>query len=333
MKIRPVDAALVWLLFTTTGAVCGGSEPPKTCDPPCFTWQYCDPTRGACMAARCATSADCGSNTVCDSASRCQPLPCRTDAECNDGLFCNGVERCVAASADSPSGCRRGVPPCAGTEACSELLRACGTCATNPDADGDGHWSIACGGDDCDDTDPNRYPGNVETCGKTAGDETHDEDCNASTFGDKDRDADGHVDAACCNVGAAGVPNCGDDCNDADQGVHPGLAEVCDHKDNDCNGMVDEGVAIAAYYDYDRDGAGAPGTPVAVCPQDMGNGYAFFPDDCDDKNSAIVPGAVRCGATSNAVQICQRDATWLDAACATPQQACVTQPNGTGICR
>lgn len=26
------------------------------------------------------------------------------------------------------------------------------------DADGDGHLSLACGGDDCDDKDPNKYP-------------------------------------------------------------------------------------------------------------------------------------------------------------------------------
>ncbi|MBI5508790.1 MAG: right-handed parallel beta-helix repeat-containing protein [Deltaproteobacteria bacterium] len=34
----------------------------------------------------------------------------------------------------------------------------------------------------------------------------------------------------------------GTDCDDADASVHPGIAEVCDSADNDCNGVVDNGV-------------------------------------------------------------------------------------------
>ena len=40
------------------------------------------------------------------------------------------------------------------------------------DADGDGHRDIACGGDDCDDTDPSVHPGAFEPC-----DATRDLDC------------------------------------------------------------------------------------------------------------------------------------------------------------
>jgi len=53
------------------------------------------------------------------------------------------------------------------------------------DADGDGHSSIACGGDDCDDDDANRFPGNLEICD---GDH-HDEDCDTMSFGGLDHDA------------------------------------------------------------------------------------------------------------------------------------------------
>lgn len=50
----------------------------------------------------------------------------------------------------------------------------------NPDADGDGRISIACeGGDDGDDTDPNRYPGNLEVCDVL----DYDEDCDFSGRG------------------------------------------------------------------------------------------------------------------------------------------------------
>jgi hypothetical protein len=32
------------------------------------------------------------------------------------------------------------------------------------DADGDGHMAMSCGGDDCDDNNPDAYPGAVESC-------------------------------------------------------------------------------------------------------------------------------------------------------------------------
>lgn len=63
------------------------------------------------------------------------------------------------------------------------------------DADGDGEPSIASGGRDCDDNDPNRYPGNIEICDHDG----RDEDCDTSTFGNRDADGDGHVDAKCFN--------------------------------------------------------------------------------------------------------------------------------------
>ncbi len=110
-----------------------------------------------------------------------------------------------------------------------------------PDRDEDGHDSLACGGDDCDDSDAETFAGNGEVC-DAAG---HDEDCRPDTVGDRDVDRDGYVDSGCCN-GAT----CGPDCDDADANVNPGAAEICDARDNDCDGLVD--------------GAGAF-CPVGVC--------------------------------------------------------------------
>jgi hypothetical protein len=47
------------------------------------------------------------------------------------------------------------------------------------DCDGDGRAAIAHGGDDCDDLDARRFPGNAEVWDET----NHDEDCDASTTG------------------------------------------------------------------------------------------------------------------------------------------------------
>jgi hypothetical protein len=107
-------------------------------------------------------------------------------------------------------------------------------CPGGGDADGDGHMAIACGGDDCDDNDPNRFPGNPEVC-----DPSHDEDCDPRTFGARDRDGDGFPDAMCCNgTGAARV--CGTDCDDTNVSVNPGNMELCNGFDDNCNGLVDE---------------------------------------------------------------------------------------------
>ncbi|MCB9599057.1 MAG: hypothetical protein H6720_01655 [Sandaracinus sp.] len=55
-----------------------------------------------------------------------------------------------------------------------------------------------------------------------------DEDCDETTFGDRDDDADDFVDARCCNG-----DTCGNDCDDADASVHLTATEVCNEVDDD----------------------------------------------------------------------------------------------------
>jgi len=97
------------------------------------------------------------------------------------------------------------------------------------DADGDGFASPDCGGTDCDDADPDVYPGAPEACNFV------DDDCDGDV--DEGFDADGD-----------GWTTCGGDCNDTLFDVNPDAAEVCDQLDNDCDGDVDEG------FDLDGDG-------------------------------------------------------------------------------
>jgi len=258
---------------------------------------------------------------------------CHVDADCQDQFFCNGEERCMpGATGANANGCIRPNPvPCMASQHCNEAMARCETlCPHAPDADGDGHRSIDCGGDDCDDNDPNRFPGNAETC---AGDPNHDEDCDPLTVGNTDADSDGYISSVCCNVGADGVRHCGLDCNDANPGVHPGLPEACNGIDDNCNGQIDEGAKVTLYVDADHDGFGAPGVGSMQCPGTAG--YSAFSNDCDDTNAAIVPGSVKCDNPQfpDSVLLCSATTGAFTSAACAKNTVCVTQPNGTGICR
>lgn len=47
----------------------------------------------------------------------------------------------------------------------------------------------------------------------------------------------------CVDVDGDGVKDCAGDCNDRDPKIKPGAAEVCDGRDNDCDGIVDDNAA------------------------------------------------------------------------------------------
>lgn len=82
----------------------------------------------------------------------------------------------------------------------------------------------------------------------------------------------------------------GTDCDDNDASVHPNLPEVCDHKDNNCNGTVDEGQLIIAYADLDGDGHGNRASRLDVCASDFreaqerGDWLSNIGNDCDDND-------------------------------------------------
>lgn len=203
---------------------------------------------------------------------------CAADADCSDGLFCNGTESCAPADpASNAMGCLAGGTPCGvGTE-CNELDDRCDA-AECPDADGDGARDIRCGGDDCDDADASRNPSATEICDA----EGVDEDCDPDTFGDTDADGDGVVWDGCCNG-----TQCGLDCDDEDDGTLPGQAETCNEVDDDCDGDVDEELALDTYY-RDEDGDGVGDVAVSACGSF--EGFSSVGGDCDDDDATRAPG-------------------------------------------
>ena len=80
------------------------------------------------------------------------------------------------------------------------------------------------------------------------------------------------------------------DCDDTDADVHPGVEDVCNAVDDDCDLDFDEDAATAEYFvDDDGDGYGTLDEPsVEACAQP--DGYAAMSGDCDDADSARAPG-------------------------------------------
>jgi hypothetical protein len=175
------------------------------------------------------------------------------------------------------------------------------------DQDGDGVGKIALGfsydappggvarGGDCDDRDPDRFPGNPEAC------DGRDQDCddvadNGLTFVDwfADDDGDGHGDddvaVSSCAFEVDGHSVTGDDCDDADFDRYPGNPERCDGVDQDCTDHADDGLPFVDWFvDHDADGHGVPDVAISACDAFV-EGFALVDDDCDDTNTDNHPG-------------------------------------------
>ena len=295
-----------------------------SCDMKYSHWVLCTGFVVAILVpAGCGSSSNGDGGADADAAGDGRIAHCVVDLDCTDTLFCNGAERCTPGARNADSrGCVPASPasPCTTSQTCDEALQRCVTsCPGTPDADHDGHRAIACGGDDCDDNDANRFPGNIEVCPWDAvnnrrTDPTHDEDCNPDTLSnpatlDGDADHDTYVDIACCNPGRTGAMSCGTDCADtspimgvpatfmttvAPASIHPTQVELCNGIDDNCNGSIDEGLGSMSFYpDCDGDGFGdAHGTVLTACsgvgvPRCSGNPAVSSNSDCDDTNASV----------------------------------------------
>ncbi len=182
------------------------------------------------------------------------------------------------------------------------------------DADGDGFGDIttqqiACAqpqgyvsnGDDCDDAEITANPIASEVC------DTIDNNCdgvineglNADYYLDADGDGFGDPDTlqVSCSPLANHVTN-GDDCNDSEATANPVATEICDTIDNNCDGVINEGLNATYYLDSDGDGYGNVGVSQIACEQPQG--YVLNATDCDDTDISASPIATEvCDGIDN----------------------------------
>jgi hypothetical protein len=239
-----------------------------------------------------------------DTACSAQPFPAFPE-------FCDGKDNDCDGKTDEELGnttcglgecvheqvnCIAGVPQVcnpklgAAKEVCDGLDNDCDGKLTDEEADADKDGQRACQGD-CNDLNNSVFIGAPEFC------DAVDSDCDGDYVdgfpdfdadlkpdcSDDDDDGDGFLDSV--------------DCQPLDPSSYPGAAEVCDNKDNNCNGQTDEaglGGCIVFYHDGDGDGWGTSDSKC-LCQAD-GLYKASKPGDCNDGNAGINPGAAEaCG--------------------------------------
>lgn len=110
------------------------------------------------------------------------------------------------------------------------------------------------------------------------------------------------------------------DCDDTDPDIYPGATEICDNKDNDCDGETDEAPAGQTWYrDQDLDGWGNDNNTMFACTPDAG--YVSVGGDCDDNDFNINPGMTE---TCNGVDDdCDQE---------VDEESCPDYPNGYTTC-
>ena len=166
--------------------------------------------------------------------------------------------------------------------------------ACDGDKDGDGDPDVS----DCAPLDPQIHQGAPEKCN------AKDDDCDGildeagaegclTFFIDQDADSWGQEEeSSClCSPSYPFTATATGDCDDGNPAVNPSGLELCNGKDDDCDGILDpKGTlgCISYFEDVDLDGFGGT-TSFCLCQQE--ENMATNGGDCDDLAPAIFPGA------------------------------------------
>jgi len=175
---------------------------------------------------------------------------------------------------------------------------------------------------DCNDGNGSIHPNATEVCNEV------DDNCDGSTdewvqntyYYDADGDGYGNVNAtpnAACSAPQGYVGN-NSDCNDDNANVHPGMSDVCNNVDDNCDGKTDE--------DYTNLGSGcgvgACANGTMVCSADgtktvcstAGNASTEtcnnVDDNCDgktDEDYTNLGSGCGVGACANGTMVCSKD--------------------------
>lgn len=218
---------------------------------------------------------------------------------CDDGVDCT-VDTCDAATlacvhtpstegcpmgqiCDRTLGCVAPMMPCSVDADCDDGSACTGTETCDPtNAMADAAGCVVGVPMDCDDG----LACTVDTCSDATGACVHD---------GTDTDADGYVAVGC---------GAGDDCNDADASINPGMPETCDAVDNDCSGTVDDGMGMSC----------VAGSPPVACMTACGTSgmqacdatCALSPcsapeicNGCDDDGDGMADEGLSCGVVND----------------------------------
>jgi hypothetical protein len=270
-----------------------GACVPGTCNDgnPC-TADSCNTSTGQCTTITlCMSNTGCA-GTVCVAGVGCVPgitlcddhNACTNDTCSGLGfgicvhstVTCNDSNVCTTDTCDSTLGCvftPRPNYPCDDHNACT-VGDVCvnGACTAGaPVTCNDGN---VCTTNTCSPATGCSAAANTNTCNDgsscTQGDFCSAGVCvGASSCACPDNDRDGYADCRVHGCDPTGVV-CGD-CDDTNAAIHPGAVELCNNRDDNCDGRVDEGFARGWSPEIDTDPAAADGARFGTSLASIGD--------------------------------------------------------------
>jgi hypothetical protein len=225
-----------------TDDACDGVRCTHTANDTLCPGERCNAGTG-CVPVQCVTAADCDDDNACNGAETCVPGSSPTGCQPGPALSCEDAFPCTVDGCDPASGCTHtgndaacdDMIPCtrnvcevgAGCRVAEMDNAVCNTGCTT----GAMCTPIGCRGGSmsCDDMSPCT----ADSCAMMMC--VHDP---------VDADRDG-VPASSVRVSGTTVSCTGTDCNDGDPMVNPRATELCNGRDDNCNGTTDEGCMAA----------------------------------------------------------------------------------------